>query len=141
YDTLIEQLGGKPAPAVGWGLGIERVLLLLAQAGVAPVVTAPDVYAIVPTTRTLPRVMCTLETLRLAGVRVLMQASGPEGPSSIKSQFKRADASGARHALIFGIDELARAEVSIKPLRDATAVQRSVPLADVANWAAGLRNA
>jgi histidyl-tRNA synthetase len=57
----------------------------------------------------------------------------------MKSQFRRADASGARHALIFGPDELARGEVAIKPLRDAAAAQRTRSLAGVAQWALELR--
>jgi histidyl-tRNA synthetase len=59
----------------------------------------------------------------------------------MKSQFKRADASGARHALIFGDDELARGEVAIKSLRDAAPAQRCEPLADLARWAPALRTA
>jgi histidyl-tRNA synthetase len=57
------------------------------------------------------------------------------GGGSLKSQFKRADASGARHALIFGPDELARGELACKPLRDAAAAQRSLALAAAADWA------
>jgi histidyl-tRNA synthetase len=70
-----------------------------------------------------------------------MHAAGADGWGSMKSQFRRADASGARHALIFGADELARGQAALKPLRDAAAPQRSVVLADVARWAAELRNA
>ena len=57
----------------------------------------------------------------------------------MKSQFKRADASGARHALVFGADELARGEVAIKPLRDAAGAQTTLPLATATEWAAMLR--
>ncbi|MDH5341148.1 MAG: His/Gly/Thr/Pro-type tRNA ligase C-terminal domain-containing protein, partial [Rubrivivax sp.] len=64
-----------------------------------------------------------------------------DGPGSMKSQFKRADASGARHALVFGPDELARGVVAVKPLRDPLGVQRTEALADAAEWAAGLRDA
>src|SRR5690606_19839738 len=138
---LIEQLGGKPAPAVGWGLGIERVLLLLEEAGVLPPAAVPHAYAVVAAADQLPRVMRTLEILRAQGVSVWMQAAGADGLPSMKAQFKRADASGARYALIFGPDELAREEVSLKPLRDSAVAQRSLPLADAAEWAAELRNA
>ena len=141
YDTLIEQLGGKPAPAVGWGLGIERLLLLLQEAGIAAPAVAPDAYAIVPTAASMPIVLRTVDALRAAGVSVLMQAAGREGLGSMKSQFKRADASGARYALIFGDDEVARGEVAIKPLRDAGAAQRCLAMAQAAHWAAELRNA
>jgi histidyl-tRNA synthetase len=137
YDGLIEQLGGKPAPAVGFGLGIERLLLLLQELGIAAPATAPVAYAVIPSAGALPRAMATLDTLRSAGVSVLMHAGG----GGMKAQFKRADASGARYALIFGDDELARAEVGLKNLRDPAAAQRALALADAAAWAAELLNA
>jgi histidyl-tRNA synthetase len=134
YDTLIEQLGGKPAPGVGFGLGIERLLLLLEAAGLNPPPQAPDAYAVVADGVPLTTVMPLLETLRAAGVAVVLHAGG----GSLKSQFKRADASGARHALIFGPDELARGEVAIKSLRDAAAPQRTAALASALSWAQDL---
>ena len=67
-----------------------------------------------------------------------MHAAGAEGWGSMKAQFRRADASGARFALIFGADERTRGEASLKPLRDAAGAQRPVPLADVASWASTL---
>ena len=78
--------------------------------------------------------MQALESLRGAGVAVLMHAGG----GSMKAQFRRADASGARWALVFGADELARGVVAVKPLRDAAAQQATRPLADPAAWAADL---
>ena len=141
YDGLVAQLGGKPAPACGFAMGIERVLDLLQQAGLAPAPVPPVAYAVVPDAGALPRVLACIETLRAAGVSVLLHAAGQDGPGSMKSQFKRADASGARHALIFGADELARGEVACKPLRDTGAAQRNLPLAAVADWAPSLRNA
>ena len=138
YDGLFEQLGGKPTPAVGWGMGIERVLLLLDQVRLAVPATAPDIYAIVPDAAALPVAIGTCDALRGLGLAVLMHGAGSEGWGSMKSQFRKADASGARHALIFGADERARGLVSIKPLRDAAAAQRTVALADVAQWAATL---
>ncbi len=137
YDGLIEQLGGKPAPGVGFGLGMERLLLLLEALGVAPPPVSVQVYAVVPSAAALPRALCALDELRGLGVSVLMNA----GFGGMKSQFKRADASGAAWALIFGDDELARGDVALKHLRDATVAQRSLPLAGVAQWAAELRNA
>jgi len=137
YDSLIEQLGGKSAPAVGWGLGIERLLLLLEEAGVQAPVVSPLAYAILPNAKLLPQAMTTIEALRAAGVSVLMHAGG----HSMKAQFKRADASGARYALIFGDDELARGEVAVKSLRNPDIAQRSLPLAQAAVWAAELLNA
>jgi histidyl-tRNA synthetase len=125
YDGLFEQLGGKPTPAVGFGLGIERLLLLMQALGLPVPDAAPHAYAVVPDASALPQVMPALEALRAAGARVQMHAGG----GSMKSQFKKADASGAAFALVFGGDELARGEVAVKPLRDAQAQQRSVPLA------------
>jgi histidyl-tRNA synthetase len=141
YDGLFEQLGGKPTPAVGWGMGVERMLLLLEAVGVPAPQTAPDVYAIVPDVDALPTAIATCETLRAAGVSVLMHGAVAGSWGSIKSQFKRADASGARHALIFGADELARGEVALKPLREADAPQRSLALAEAVRWVAELRPA
>jgi histidyl-tRNA synthetase len=141
YDGLFELIGGKAAPAVGWGLGIERVLDLLKQEGIEPAARAWDAYVVIPDAAALPRATATAEALRAGGLSVLLHAAGKDGPGSMKSQFKRADASGARHALIFGADELARGEVSIKPLRDVAAAQRTRPLADVAQWAHELRTA
>jgi histidyl-tRNA synthetase len=137
YDTLIEQLGGKSAPCVGWGLGIERLLLLLEAVGIQAPATAPVAYAVMPDASALPVAMKALEALRAAGVSVLMHAGG----HSMKAQFKRADGSGARYALIFGADEVARGEVALKSLRDTAAPQRSLPLADVNAWAAQLLDA
>lgn len=133
YDGLIEQLGGKPAPAVGFGMGIERMLLLLEEVGAIPAAPAPDVYAIVPDPADMPRLLPALEALRESGVAVQMHAGG----GSFKSQFKKADASGARFALVFGADELARGEVAVKPLRDG-GDQVNRPLSAVASWAVEL---
>jgi len=131
YDQLIEQLGGKPAPGIGFGLGMERLLLLLEAVGKLPAPVGPVAYAVVPRVEDLPQVLPVLEKLRAAGVSVLMNAGG----GSMKTQFKRADQSGASVALVFGPDELARSEVAIKPLRDASAVQSTQPLAEVQRWA------
>ncbi|MDB5956239.1 histidine--tRNA ligase [Ramlibacter sp.] len=140
YDGLIEQLGGKPAPAVGFGLGIERLLLLLQELKLPVPDAAPDAYAIVPAGAPLPRVIATLEALRAQGVRVLQHAGGRDGAGSMKSQFKRADASGARFALVFGPDELAQGQLTVKTLRgDGGGAQELRSLADAASWAASLR--
>jgi len=137
YDGLMELVGGKPAPGIGWGMGIERVLDLVQQRGSAPPAPVADAYAIVPDAAALPLAVRAVEALRACGLAVQLHAGG----GSMKSQFKKADASGARHALIFGGDEIARGEVAVKPLRDAGAAQAVRPLADPAAWAATLRNA
>jgi histidyl-tRNA synthetase len=118
YDGLIAQLGGKPAPAVGWGLGMERLLLLLEEVGAVPAPAAPDAFAMVFAGTPMPVVLATLESLRAQGVQVVLHPAGKEGHASPKSQFKKADASGARFALVFGPDEVARGQVAVKPLRD-----------------------
>jgi histidyl-tRNA synthetase len=135
YDGLFAQLGGKPTPAVGWGMGIERMLLLLEATGATFSQVPPDVYAIVPGPQAMAHAVTVCEALRGAGLAVLMHAAGTEGWGSMKSQFRKADASGARFAAIFGADELSRGEVAVKSLRDTAAAQRSLPLADVASWA------
>ena len=141
YDGLVEMIGGKPAPGVGWGMGLERVLDLLQECGIEPPATAPDAYAVLPDAAALPTAIATVEALRAAGVAVVLHAGGAAGLGSMKSQFKKADASGARHALVFGGNELAQGMVAVKPLRDAAAAQVLRPLVDVAAWAIELRNA
>ena len=139
YDRLIETLGGKPAPGIGFGLGMERLMLMLDAAGLAPPAALPDAYAVLPDPAALPRVMPLLAQLRALGLAVVMHAAGKEGPGSMKSQFKRADASGARHALVFGADEMAQGMVAVKPLRDAAGAQWLAPADDIAALAARLR--
>jgi histidyl-tRNA synthetase len=139
YDDLIAQIGGKPAPAVGWALGVERVLELVREQGAPIPEPVPDAYAIVPDAAAMPVVLRTLQALRAAGLKVQMHAASAEGLGSMKSQFKKADASGARHALIFGADELAAGEVTVKSLRDGAGAQARHPLAAAAQWGAGLK--
>jgi histidyl-tRNA synthetase len=139
YDGLFAQIGGKAAPAVGWGMGMERVLALLDDAGLGPGPQPPDIYAIVPDAVQLPLVVQALEQLRRMGLKVQMHAGGVEGQGRFKSQFKRADASGARHALIFGADELAVGAVMVKDLRNAEIEQSLQPLAAIAEWGISLR--
>ncbi|KQP43435.1 histidine--tRNA ligase [Pseudorhodoferax sp. Leaf274] len=136
YDGLIAQMGGKPAPAVGFGLGIERLLLLIQGLGLAVPDAAPAAYAIVTTPELLPRAMVVLEQLREAGVKVVLHAGG----GSMKSQFKKADASGAQHALVFGADEAAAGELTVKALRDGQGAQQRRSLSNVAEWAASLQS-
>ncbi|MGM9488407.1 histidine--tRNA ligase [Ideonella sp. YS5] len=136
YDGLIQQLGGKGAPAVGFGLGIERLLLLIQELGLPVPSGAPDAYAVVAEPTALAQVLPVLEALRAEGVAVQMHAGG----GNMKAQFKKADASGARFALVFGGDELARGMVGVKALRDAGTEQAERPLADASSWAQTLRS-
>ncbi len=142
YDYLIEEIGGKPAPAVGWALGVERVLELLKEQGAMADEWTPDVYAIVPETTALPQVLPVLQSLRGMGVAVQMHAPADSsaGMGSMKSQFKKADASGAHFALVFGPDELAQGQVTVKSLRDGQGAQRSEALSQIADWGRTLQS-
>jgi histidyl-tRNA synthetase len=135
YDGLIAQMGGKGAPAIGFGLGIERLLLLLEQLGLSGPDTAPAAYCVMGSDEAAIKAMPVVEALRGQGIAVVMQGGG-----SFKSQMKKADASGARYALIFGDDELAQGQVTVKALRDGTGAQVQRPLADAAAWAGELRS-
>ena len=121
-------------------MGMERVLELIKELDAVDAAPALDAYAIVPDASFLPAVMVCLQSLRVQGVSVQMHATGAEGMASMKSQFKRADASGGRFALIFGPDEMAQGEVTVKALRDATIAQQSRKLGDTAQWAKSLQS-
>jgi histidyl-tRNA synthetase len=142
YDYLIEQIGGRPAPAVGWALGVERVLELLKEQRSVQLQSAPVAYAIVPDAAALPVAMALLQKLRGLGVSVQMHSPAVrgEGMGSMKSQFKKADASGAQYALVFGADELARGGVIVKPLRDGGSQQVEHSIDHVADWAGTLQS-
>lgn len=139
YDGLFEVLGGKPTPAVGWGMGIERVLELLKEQSLAETLLVPNVYAIVPDLAASPQVASALQTLRGHGVSVQMHATGDGAAGAMKSQFKKADASGARYALVFGEQELANQQVAVKSLRDGHGAQTLQSLESIAAWAHLLR--
>jgi histidyl-tRNA synthetase len=148
YDYLIEMIGGKAAPAVGWALGVERVLELIKEQGVQVPQQASDAYAVIPDVASLPVAVKCIQALRELGVSVQMHApaNSAEGMGSFKSQFKKADSSGANFALIFGSDELARGEVAVKALRamrsegeGEIAAQHLVRLADIAALADALK--
>lgn len=140
YDHLIEQVGGKPAPAVGWAMGVERILELLeATTQQLPKTNKPDIYAIVPDTAAWTTVARVLRDLRTQGLRIQMHAKGQEATmTSMKSQFKKADASGARWAMVFGAEELSRGVVAVKTLRpDAEGqvpAQQECPLDGLSPW-------
>ena len=139
YDYLFEQIGGKAAPSVGWAMGVERVLELLKEQSGTAAQVAPDAYAIVSDLSSAPAVMACLESLRAQGVSVLMHAGSGDSSASMKSQFKRADQSGAQFALVFGQDELAAGLVTIKALRDGSGAQKTQRIDDVTQWAKSLQ--
>ena len=142
YDDLVAEIGGKPAPAVGWALGVERVLELLKEQGDATAELVPDVYAIIPEASALTQVLPVLQSLRQMGVSVQMHApSGAvEGMGSMKSQFKKADSSGAHFALVFGPDELTQGQVTVKALRDGQGAQRTEDLSQISRWGHSLQS-
>jgi len=140
YDYLTEQVGGRPAPAVGWAMGVERVLELLKAQESQETARAVDVYAIIPDASGFAKAMVCLQTLRSLGLSVLMHASASEGLAGIKAQFKRADSSGARFALVFGPDELAQDRVTVKALRDASVAQVSRLISETREWGIGLQS-
>jgi histidyl-tRNA synthetase len=125
YDGLFELIGGKPAPAAGFAMGNERLISLL-KAGAS---RTPDAYVAHQGEGTEAYALSIAEELRAAGLRVLLHAGG----GSFKSQMRRADASGARFAVILGEDELRAGEATLKNLRsDAAQVkaarERLLPL-------------
>ena len=113
YDGLVEQLGGKPTPACGFALGVERLLALLQDAEALPQVEAPDVYLIHQGDAAADLGIRVAESLRDTGLDVMYHCGG----GSFKSQMKRADHSGAPLAVIIGDDEVAKGEVTVKAMR------------------------
>ncbi|MBV6423090.1 MAG: Histidine--tRNA ligase [Steroidobacteraceae bacterium] len=127
YDGLIAQLGGESTPAIGFAMGIERVVELLRGAGVVPVARAPDVYIVAPGERAAAAGLALAERLReaLPQRRIAFGLGG----GNFKAQFRRADRSGARLALVLGDSEMDRGVVAIKHLR-RDAEQIECPVAE-----------
>jgi histidyl-tRNA synthetase len=122
YDGLFEQLGGKPTPACGFAIGVERMVLLLQETGNAAD-TAPTAYVVHAGEGAQRLAAAAGERLRDAGFAVVVNAGG----GSFKSQMKKADASGAHFALVIGENEVAANAVGVKPLREG-GDQATVPL-------------
>ncbi|TXH85175.1 His/Gly/Thr/Pro-type tRNA ligase C-terminal domain-containing protein, partial [Thauera aminoaromatica] len=114
YDGLVAQLGGKPAPAAGFAMGVERLLALWRESGGQAERVVPDVYLVHAGEAAQRAAFRVAEGLRGTGFAVTLHCGG----GSFKSQMKRADASGAPFAVVIGDDEAAAGEVSLKPLRD-----------------------
>ena len=115
YDGLIAQLGGEATPAVGFAMGVERLVALLVAAGGTPPAPHPDVYVVVSGERAAAQALTIVERLRTERPRVRFELN--LGGGNFKAQFRRADKSGAPLALIIGDDELARGVAGVKPLR------------------------
>ncbi|MFA5082807.1 MAG: ATP phosphoribosyltransferase regulatory subunit, partial [Hydrogenophilaceae bacterium] len=127
YDGLVAQLGGKPAPACGFAMGVERLLALMAESGQNPPGAVADAYVVNVGEAATRFAMVVAEALRDAGLKAVLHCGG----GSFKSQMKKADGSGARFAVIIGDDEAAAGEASVKPLRNEAPQQR-VRLAELA---------
>jgi histidyl-tRNA synthetase len=131
YDPLIERMGGKPTPACGWAMGIERVIELMKEQGLeGEPPTQCDIYMIHGSGLTLEPTFVLAERLRTAGVDVIVHGSVDGQAASFKSQMKKADASGALYAVIIGEDEFAEQQAQIKDLR-RTGEQVKVTFDDV----------
>ena len=116
FDKLVEQLGGKPSPAVGFAMGAERLLLLMDELAILPDSnTQPSVFFIPVGDDAMQRALVLAESLRTdrCDWQIIVNTAG----GSVKNQFKKADKSGARIALILGIDEMREHTISIKDLR------------------------
>ncbi|MHB1871807.1 MAG: histidine--tRNA ligase [Steroidobacteraceae bacterium] len=129
YDGLIAQLGGEPTPGIGFAMGIERLVALMVQAGALPAPAGADVFVVVNGERAAVYGLQLVEQLRdaLPGRRFELNLGG----GNFKTQFRRADRSGAALAVILGDDELARGVAALKPLR-RDAGQSESPLPDLA---------
>ncbi|MDP2143990.1 MAG: histidine--tRNA ligase [Gallionella sp.] len=122
YDGLVEQIGGKPAPAMGFAMGVERLLALVQEDGMIAPKPEVDVYVVHQGELAGQMASSVAEQLRDEKLRVLLHCGG----GSFKSQMKKADGSGARIALVIGDDEAQANEVSIKPMQGGDQVRVSV---------------
>lgn len=124
YDGLVEQLGGRPTPAIGWALGLERLLELYRACGGRDIATGPDLYLVAAGQGTLAPAFRLAEQLRAERPQFKVEIN--LGGGSFKAQMKRADKSGARFALVLGEAELQAGTIGLKPLRES-GEQNAVP--------------
>ena len=134
YDGLVEQLGGKPACGIGFGMGIERVIALLQEQESLDCPETADVYFITAGDTAIDA-QCIAARLRdaLPGLRLQVHCGG----GGFKSQFKKADKSGARYALILGEDERDRGVIALKPLREG-GEQQELPIEQLPDYMKGV---
>jgi histidyl-tRNA synthetase len=119
YDGLVAELGGQPTPAVGWALGIERLVELLRLEGRPPPSAAPDVFLVTVGDAARRHGFAVAEQLRTLAPGLKLASGVPS--AGLKAQLRRADKSGARYAAIIGESELAAGRISVKPLRESAA--------------------
>ncbi len=124
YDPLIEQFGGKPTPAVGFAMGIERLIELMKSAGETAAPNQCDVYLVHQGAEAQMQAFILGERIRDAGLDVILHCATAAGAGSFKSQMKKADGSGASFAIIIGEDEVANNTASVKALRGAEGEQQ-----------------
>ncbi|PHV04756.1 histidine--tRNA ligase [Janthinobacterium sp. BJB412] len=136
YDPLIQMFGGKPTPAVGFAMGIERLIELMKAAGEPDQPNQCDVYLVHQGEQAQLQAFVLGERIRDAGLDVVMHASTANGPGSFKTQMKKADGSGAAFAVIIGEDEVASHSASVKAMRAAEGEQQqsTVPFDDVVDF-------
>ena len=139
YDPLVEMFGGKPTPACGFAIGVERLLELMKAAGEKFTPNQCDVYLVHQGDEAQLQAFVLGERLRDAGLDVVLHCASASGAGSLKSQMKRADASGAAFAVIIGEDEVAGQTASVKTLRgvDGDSQQRTVDFDSVADYLVG----
>lgn len=128
YDGLVEQLGGRSTPAIGFAMGVERLISLLEESDTASQIDGLHAYMVLVGEESQRQGLILAERLRrlIPGLRLLTNCGG----GSFKSQFKKADRSGARFALVIGEDELQRGVAGVKPLRD-NSEQQEIALDDL----------
>jgi histidyl-tRNA synthetase len=136
YDGMVEMFGGKPTPAVGFAMGIERLVLLMKEAGEPEAPAQCDVYLVHQGEGAQLQAFVLGERIRDAGLDVVMHCATATGPGSFKSQMKKADASGAAFAIILGEDEVQQHVANVKSLRGAAddAQQSTVPFDEVVDF-------
>ena len=136
YDPLIESFGGKPTPAVGFAMGIERLIELMKLAGEPAAPNQCDVYMVHQGEAAQLQAFVLAERIRDAGLDVVLHCAAATGAGSFKSQMKKADGSGAAFAVIIGEDELANKTATVKAMRGAEGEQQqsSVPFDEVVDY-------
>ena len=128
YDGLVQQLGGRPTPACGFAMGVERLIALIRESGGEPAPRGTDVYVVHQGEAATRLAFRVAEQLRDNGLDVILHCGG----GSFKSQMKKADASGALFAVIIGDDEAVAGDVQLKALRDEGVPQRRLPAGELA---------
>lgn len=136
YDPLIEMVGGKPTPGIGFAMGMERLIELMKGQGEPAAPSQCDVYMVHQGEEAQLKAFILGERIRDAGLDVVLHCATAQGAGSFKSQMKKADASGAAFAVIIGEDEVKNGGVAVKALREAEGAQQqsSVPFDEAVDY-------